>query len=168
MKASDTSEGVTMDVEVSKSNILTIKITNNCGKSVYVDKELVYMVDVSPYDAEDRFILEQRYSLPQIDDKAAAARFVEMIPNSNITRQIDLNRPFKVFKYARSIPSSAISSYETMCAVREPGRAVEVWIEYGIGFSWVALKNHLGDTVPEGLLDAQLSCKVTMNPHANR
>ncbi|MBN8458316.1 MAG: hypothetical protein J0M04_10830 [Verrucomicrobia bacterium] len=168
MKASDTSDGITMDVEVSKSNILTIRITNNRRNSVYVDKEIVFMLDVSPYDFDRKYILENKSILPQIGDNAAAARFVEMKPNSNITRKIDLNKPFKVFKWAKSIPSSAISSYEALCAVKEPGRVVDVWIEYGGGFSWSALRNYLEDTVPAELLDAQLSCKVTMNQHANQ
>lgn len=168
MVAADTSGGITMDVEVSESNLVTVRITNKRKHAVIVDKELVFMLSVAPVNSEGVLIpRNHKSSLPQIDSKLIASRFIVLKPTESIVRKINLNSSFKVFVSGQSIPLGAPTSYEAFMAISEMKQVAELEVEYGNPRVLVGLNHYIGKSnIPAAFLTEQLRCMVKITRNA--
>lgn len=160
-----------------RGHVLSLTLTNSTVHAIKVDRELVFLVAVTPVNSENRVVgLREVCALPSPDRESLMARFVWLQPGKSIERTIDLTKPFKTFTFGFS-DQMAITAYEALQVLPQEEAVAEIHIIYGVQHG---MKEALGLYIakeewytgkqgwPKDLYQGPLKCTVSMKPKSGR
>ena len=111
---------------------LTLRVVNRCSTSIVIDKDLVFLVQITAKDKSGRDIsIEEVKCIPNHRPVPTKERLIRLAPGNEIKRTIDLRHPFRVFVTAKSFPQYKMSAYEAMWRVTRPKEVSVVYVRYG-------------------------------------